>query len=75
MLFITYNFRVMIKGTTVQYYKAGSYIFIEDDKNNDTIYLIENGEVELYGLKMYRNILKNGDIFGYISSFSNKSLF
>jgi len=65
----------MIKGTSVQKYKAGSYIFIEDDKNNDKIYLIENGVVELYGLRVYRNVLKKGDIFGYISSFSNKPRF
>ena len=65
----------MIKDTTIQYFKTGSYIFIEDDKNNDKIYLIENGEIELYGLKMYKNLLKTGDIFGYISSFSNKPRF
>ncbi len=65
----------MIKSTSILNLKAGSYVFIEDDKNNDKIFLIENGEIELYGLRMYRNLLKDGDIFGYISSFSNKPRF
>ncbi|MCP4133379.1 MAG: cyclic nucleotide-binding domain-containing protein [bacterium] len=57
-------------------YKAGAYIFLEGDEDNQSVFIVEKGSVELsYSnekFKKHKNIAGPGDIFGFISSLANR---
>ena len=63
-------------GSKRNIFKKGSYIFIEGDEDVDSVYILEDGIVEQKKLnldvKYYKNNMKKGDIFGFISSLCNR---
>jgi CRP-like cAMP-binding protein len=58
--------------TKKTFFKEGAYIYIEGDEDVDEIYIVESGIIELKSsyeeIKRYRNLIKEGEIFGFISS-------
>ena len=59
-----------------KFFKAGSYIYIEEDEDVNEIYLVKNGEVKLETLNkkspLNNEKIQIGDVFGFISSLGNR---
>jgi CRP/FNR family transcriptional regulator len=57
-------------------FKAGSYIYIEEDEDIDEIYLLKSGEIRLETMNkkspLNNERIHNGDIFGFISSLGSR---
>jgi len=60
----------------VNFFKSGSYIYIEGDEDVDAVYIVENGEIELKcsneKVTRHKYCAKNGEIFGFISALSRR---
>ncbi|PKL41097.1 MAG: hypothetical protein CVV44_00215 [Spirochaetae bacterium HGW-Spirochaetae-1] len=56
-------------------FKKGSYIYVEGDEDVESVFILEKGEIQLTQINQnipnYKNILSEGDIFGFISALSN----
>lgn len=66
------------KTSQMRNFEKGFYISTPHDDNEDRLYFLKEGEVEVYesapgGKKMIIDILKPGDIFGYASIASSDS--
>ncbi len=64
------------KNKNITFYKKGTYIYIEGEEDSDSVYIIENGEVEFSSsnqyIKLNKESAKKGDIFGFISALINR---
>ncbi len=57
-------------------FKEGSYLYIEGDEDSQNIFIVQKGVIQLTSsnknIDKYKKIVKPGDIFGFISSLSNR---
>lgn len=65
-----------MEGKELRNYKAGAYVYLEDDDDVRTVFLVEDGEVVVSRVQktipQYQPRRTKGEIFGFISALSNR---